>query len=113
MQVGVVLARAGGRCGRCIVTTPTRRTAQRGKEPSRRSADKGRGPGSDGEHGKLRFMIGVERGGGRPCPPSGRTLAEFRREPADPTGADFSQAVVRETAAGTLAVGAPVDLVPS
>jgi uncharacterized protein YcbX len=42
-----------------------------------------------------------------------RTLAGFRRAPADPTVADFGQNFIRETTAGTLTVGAPVDVVRS
>ena len=76
IRMGVLHARAGGPCGRWIMTTTDEQTAERGKEPL-------------------------------------RTLAEFRREPADPTGANFGPNFIREIAAGTLTVGAPVDVVLS
>jgi uncharacterized protein YcbX len=64
--------RAGGPCGRCIMTTTDQQTAERGKEPL-------------------------------------RTLAEFRREPADPTDDIFGPNFIREPPAGTLNVGAHGD----
>jgi uncharacterized protein len=74
--MGAVLARAGGPCERCIMTTTEWQSAERGQEPL-------------------------------------RTLAEYRREAVDPTGADLGPNFSRDTAAGMLAVGTPVDGVPS
>ena len=76
IRIGDVVLRAGGPCARCIVTTTSQQTAERGKEPL-------------------------------------RTLATYRRDADDPTDVNFGQNFIHETKHGSLAVGAPVDVLPA
>jgi uncharacterized protein YcbX len=68
ITIGNVQFRAGGPCGRCVVTTTDQQTSARGHEPL-------------------------------------RTLATFRRDPAEPSSLNFGQNLIHETKSGELHVG--------
>ena len=68
VRIGNLVLRAGGLCGRCIVTTTNQRIAERGKEPL-------------------------------------RTLARYRRSPADPSRINFGQNFIRGPKSGSVEVG--------
>jgi hypothetical protein len=75
-RIGPIVFRAGGPCGRCVVTTTDQLTGERSREPL-------------------------------------RTLANYRRDAADPTDVNFGQNLLIETGTGALQVGDPVEILPA